>query len=256
MMEPARPAGKEVHIGGGGAEDSTTNHRILMDHDQRKYFGYDLQVAVLGGGRYQLNFKPLTVTNSMRQFFDSDGSFESWSEIRLPSVPVSMPLNEGETVALDLMANPTTGEKIVEYISVSPPSVSSGSRRDLQMGDIQMSLASPKLQINGKNWAWNQGDAHGAARGPVLWIYIPDRGRFLISFVPHAELGFKQAGEAKGSVIKFSWNGETYELKGSDRILPADGSWNVYVFQDRGYQAAYPPALYGAGDRPDSLLHP
>src|SRR5260370_37181318 len=69
MMEPARPAGKEVHIGGGGADDSTTNHRILMDHDQKKYFGYDMHVAALGSGRFQLNFKPLTVTDPMKRFF-------------------------------------------------------------------------------------------------------------------------------------------------------------------------------------------
>jgi hypothetical protein len=255
MMEPARPAGKGVNIGGGGADDSTTNHRILMDHDQKKYFGYDLQVAVLGNGRFQLNFKRLTVTDPMKRFFDADGSFQNWTEILLPSVPASMSLSDGETVALDLMTNPATGEKIVEYISVSASSGSSYSRRDLQMGDIQMSLGSPQLYTNGKHWQWNQGDAHGAARGSVLWIYLPDRGRFLLSFVPHAELGFKQAGEGRGNQIKFSWNGETFELKGGERILPADGTWNVYVYQDRGYQPGYPPVLYGASDKPESLLH-
>jgi hypothetical protein len=250
MMEPARPAGKEVHIGGGGADDSTTNHRILKDADQKKFFGYDLQVTVIDAGRFQLNFKPLSVTAVHRKFFELDG----WDEILLPSVPASMLVNDGETVALDLMANPTTGERIVEYISVSAPSSTSASRRDLQVGDIQMSLGSPQLQINGTHWAWNHGDAHGVARGAVLWMYVPDRGRFLISFAPHAELGFKQAGEGKGNQIKFSWNGETFELKSVERVLPADGAWNVYVYQDRSYQPGYPPVLYGASDRAENLL--
>jgi hypothetical protein len=249
MVEPARPRGQELHIGGGGFDDSVTNHRVLEDLDQKKYFGYNLQVGVIGGGRFQLNFKPLTVESWMR--FNLDG----WSEIPLPSVPTTMQLNDGETVALDLMVNPTTGEKIVEYITVGSPTGSGGAARDFQMNDVQMMLASPQLHLNGKSMEWNHGDSHGVASGSVVWVYVPDRGRFLISFAPHAELGFRQAGEARGAQIKFAWNGETYELRGTERIMPADGAWNVYVYQDRGYQPAYPPALYGASDKPESLLH-
>jgi hypothetical protein len=250
MLEPARPKGQSVNIGGGGFNDSVTQHRILMDDNQKRFFGYDLQVGVLGGGRFQLSFKPLT-TVMIRKTLDLD----KWTEISLSSVPSSMQLNDGDTVALDLLINPGSGEKIVEYITVSAPPGPGSSARDLQMGDIQMSLANPQLHINGRSWEWNRGDAHGYASGAVLWVHVPDRGRFLISFQPHADLGFRPAGEVNGSQVKFVWNGETYELKGSERILPADGAWNIYVYQDRGYQPGYPPALYGASDKPESLIH-
>jgi hypothetical protein len=250
MVEPPRPKGQELHIGGGGADDSNTNHRILEDMDQKRFFGYDLQVNALGSGRFQLNFKPLTVTASMHKWMDLDG----WTEIPLTSVLASKQVNDGETVAVDLMVNPGTGEKIVEYITVGSPSGSNGTARDFQMNDVQMSLASPQLRLNGKYMEWNHGDAHGTASGSMIWVYVPDRGRFLISFTPHAELGFRQAGEVRGSQIKFVWNDETYELKGTERIMPADGAWNVYVYQDRGYQPGYPPVLYGASDRAENLL--
>jgi len=251
MVEPARPKGQELHFGGGGADDGNTNHRILEDMDQKRFFGYDLQVNVLATGQFQLNFKPLTVTASMRKWMDLDG----WTEIPLPSLPASKVVNGGETVAVDLMVNPGTGEKIVEYITVGSPTGSGGTARDFQMNDVQMLLTSPQLHLNGKSLEWNHGDAHGAASGSVVWVYVPDRGRFLISFAPLAELGFRQAGEARGSLIKFVWNGETYELKGNERIMPADGAWSIYVYQDRGYQPTYPPALYGASDKPESLIH-
>src|SRR5277367_2307531 len=109
MVEPSRPKGQELHIGGGGADDGNTNHRILEDMDQKRFFGYDLQVSVLAAGQFQLNFKPLTVTASMRKWMDLDG----WTEIPLPSLPASKVVNGGETVAVDLMVNPGTGEKIV-----------------------------------------------------------------------------------------------------------------------------------------------
>jgi len=249
MLEPARPKGQPLNIGGGGFNDSITQHRILTDDEHKKFFGYDLQVTVLGGGQFQLNFRPLT-TVMIRKTLDLD----KWTEISLPSVPASLSVKDGDTVALDLLVNPGSGEKIVEYFTVSDPSTSGSSVRDLQMGDIQMALASPQLHINGKSWEWNHGDSHGSASGAILWVYVPDRGRFLISFQPHADLGFRPAGEAKGPQIKFTWNGETYELKGTERVLPAAGAWNVYVYQDQAYQPTYPPSLYGGADKPESLI--
>jgi hypothetical protein len=254
MVEPARPSGQELHIGGGGADDSNTNHRILKDSDRKKFFGYDLQVDALGNGRFQLSFKPLTVTAMTRKFFDLDG----WDEIALPSVPASKQLNDGETVAMDLLVNPNTGERIVEYITVSgslKTKSAAAPARDLQVDDIQMSLQSPQLHINGTSWAWNHGDAHGAANGAVLWVYVPDRGRFLLSFAPRAALGFRQAGEVAGSEIKFVWNGETYQFESAGKVLPTGGVCNLYVYQDQSYQPeGYPPTLYGAADKPENLI--
>jgi hypothetical protein len=257
MVEPPRPQGQELQIGGGGYDDSTTQHRILEDTQQKRYFGYDLQVDAPGNGWFPLKFKPLTVPAATRKFFDIDSG---WTEIPIPSVPAVMMVKDGETVALDLLVNPATGEKIVEYINVSSSgrtktATASGPSKDVQIGDIQMSLMSPKLLVNGKSWEWNRGDSHGAANGAVLWLYVPDKGRFLISFTPHSALGFRQAGEARGSTMKFTWNGENYELQTAGNIVPAEGTWNLYVYQDSGYQPeAHPPVLYGGGDKAEHLL--
>lgn len=247
MLEPPRPGSPELNIGGGGVDDSTTNHRVLMDPHQKKYFGYDLRVDPLGGGRFNVILKPLTMTDQNLRFFGID---TGWSQIPLPSYPNAIPLNDGETVAFNLLINPATGQKIVEYVTVNSPSKNpSVAARDLQLGDVQMSLNSPRLRINGKNWTWNTGDAHGEVNGPVLWIYIPDRGRFLFSFTPHD--GYHKAGEVRGRTMKFTWNGQAYELETQAKILSGDGTWNLYVNQDAGYRPAnYPSALYGSATTP------
>jgi hypothetical protein len=135
-------------------------------------------------------------------------------------------------------------------VTVSAPSkISTADARDFQIADIQMSLNSPRLHINGKSWDWNNGDAHGEASGAVLWIYIPDRGRFLLSFTSHG--GYRKAGEVSGRKIKFTWNGEAYELESQAKILPGEGTWNLYVNQDAGYRPErYPPALYVTATNP------
>ena len=245
MIEPPLPGSPELHIGGGGIDDSTTNHRILSDNRQKKYFGYDLRVDPLGGGRFNITFSPLTISAENLRFF---GIGSSWSQIPLPSRLDTIPVSDGETIALDLMVNPSTGQKIVEYVTVSAPGkVPTSDARDFQLADIQMYLNSPRLHINGKSWDWNNGDAHGEANGAVIWIYIPDRGRFLLSFAPRG--GYSKAGEVRGKKLKFTWNGEAYELETQARILPGDGTWNLYVNQDAGYRPErYPPALYGTAN--------
>ena len=248
MLEPPRQGSPELSIGGGGADDSTTNHRVLMDAHQKKYFGYDLRVDPLGSGRFNIMIKPLTMTDQNLRFFGIDSG---WSQIPLPSYPNTVPVNDGETIAFNLLINPSTGQKIVEYVTVNSPSKSPpAAARDLQLGDVQMSLNSPRLRVNGKSWSWNAGDAHGEANGPVLWIYVPDRGRFLFSFTPHD--GYHKAGEVRGRTMKFTWNGEAYELETQAKILPGgDGAWNLYVNQDSGYRPeSYPPALYGSATTP------
>jgi hypothetical protein len=249
MLEPPRPGSPELKIGGGGSDDSTTNHRILTDTQQKKYFGYDLQVDPLAGGRFSLTFKPLTLTSENLHFFGIDNM---WSQIPLPSYPASIQVNDGETIALDLLINPSSGQKIVEYITVSSPWKSStiaASARDLQIDDVHMSLNSPRLNIKGKRWDWNGGDAHGEANGPILWIYVPDRGRFLLSFVHHD--GYRKAGEVRDKNMTFSWNNETYEVQTQGKILPGGGPWTLYVNQDAGYRPeSYPPAPYGAAAIP------
>jgi hypothetical protein len=255
MVEPPRPSGQGVRIGGGGADDSTTQHRILTDSQQKKYFGYDLQVQPMGDGRFQLTFKPLTLSTANRNFFKLG---TDWSELQMPTVPAMMQIKDGETVALDLLVNQSAGEKIVEYISVSGVSKTKSATptnqpRDAQVSDIQMSLMSPRLHVNGKSAEWNRGDTHGVASGSVLWIYVADRGRFLVSLAPHP--GFRQAGEVRGSSLKFSWNGDNYELETAGKIAPADAALNLYILQDTGYvPEGYPPTLYGGADKPEQLL--
>lgn len=119
----------------------------------------------------------------------------------------------------------STGQRIVEYVTVSEPLKRKSPQvaaRDLQLNDVPMTLSSPRLHVNGKNWEWNRGDAHGQVEGSVVWIYVPDRGRFLFSFT--ARSGYRKAGEVRGRKVKFEWNGESYELDNGNRVFPGGRS--------------------------------
>lgn len=249
MLEPAIVGGPELRIGGGGADDSTTNHRVLTDSDRKRFFGYDLRVDPLAAGGFNVTVRPLDLSAIRLQDFRIDNT---WMFVELPSYPGSVQVKDGETLAFDLLINPSTGQKIVEYVTVSSPQrtavKTAASARDLQVSDIQMTLNSPRLFINAKHSDWNRGDTHGEANGPIVWIYVPERGRFLFSFQPHD--GYRKAGEVRGDTLKFTWNNDSYELRTQRDILTGGGAWNLYVSQDAGYKPAYPPIPYGATATP------
>ncbi|MCU1326955.1 MAG: hypothetical protein JWN34_2325, partial [Bryobacterales bacterium] len=93
MLEPVRLQ-SELSIGGGGADDATTNHRVLIDGRQKKYLGYDLSVDPKGGGRFSVNIRPLTMTPEHLQFFRLDNSY---SPMPLPAYPGVISVGDGET---------------------------------------------------------------------------------------------------------------------------------------------------------------
>ena len=101
----------------------------------------------------------------------------------------------GETVALDLFVNPTTGQKIVDYLTVEGGAkrvfTSTGNARDFSLDDISLELSKPRLSINGKLAQ----QAEVTISGPSMCIYLAGRGRFIFSLAPHPELGFQKAAK-------------------------------------------------------------
>jgi hypothetical protein len=88
-------------------------------------------------------------------------------------------------------------------------------------------------------------------------FYIPKRGRFLLSIVPHARLGFRRAGEIRGSSLRFT-SGGTYTVNRAGRIAPGDTAFHLYVRHQPEWRR-YPNAdletvTVGAADQPEDLL--
>jgi hypothetical protein len=91
-----------------------------------------------------------------------------------------------------------------------------------------------------------------------LWLYLPSRGRFLLSLVPHPSLGFSRAGEVAGGALTFTAGKDTYGIRSADRIAPAGGRFNLYVRHDPRWRpandAAHAPFMVGSAGRPEGLI--
>lgn len=112
----AIPGGKQASAYGQGGimVDGDIIHRFMNDPASGGSLGYDLSIPGDALHGYQAMFQPLTKAG------DS-------SRLIVPKFPPPQPVKDGDTISLDLMASPDGTRRIVDYIQVSMPGVSSPS---------------------------------------------------------------------------------------------------------------------------------
>jgi hypothetical protein len=99
----------------------------------------------------------------------------------------------------------------------------------------------------------------GEITGSAVWIYIPNRGRYILSLAPHPELGFRKAGEVRGTSLSFTLGADTILLNSARTVAPGDSPFNLYVLAESGWRPNYANTdvgsfLMGAADRAELLV--
>jgi hypothetical protein len=230
--------------------------RIIEDKSNKVYFGYDLTLEPLRNSPlYQLRIEPLTLSQDKLQTVVGS----TWERLSLPKYPIIPEIRVGETVAVDLMVNSSTSEKIVDYITLkaSGPAHLETPVRDFSLVDVSLNLDRPQLRMNGT--LIEPSTAFGVTiSGSAVWFYIASHGRFILSLIPHAELGFEKAGEVSDSTLTFKDGSTVYQLDCASRIAPGEGRFLLYIRHDPSWQPegiySNEPFLLGAADKAERLI--
>ena len=254
-------------------DESASNqvHRMLMDRVKRVYFGYTVQVEPQTEvNTFRLTFQPLSLTPALRNRLGDDAA--SWKALPWTKFPAPQVIRAGEVLELSLLSN-TLGQRLTEYVTVQEPprrdgfqaidsptrefSFAAGAPRDFAISDVALRLQDPRVFINGR-FEESSARAMGEESGGVVWIYIPMRGRFVISVVPNPRQGFNRAGEIRGNSMRFAVGGNDYSVTSGSRIAPGTGAYNLYVLHQPDWRPSYPNAnvdvvSIGAADSVDYL---
>lgn len=214
----------------------TTLQRFVGDDKRHVYVTYKTVVETLAEtGTYRVTFG------------DSAPAIPPWlrppadSKLISPvNYPVPQIARDGDTIAVELYAGAGTGQRLVDYIHIGrrvPILLRTEAARDAYADDAGFSMAHPRLSVNGLGLE----SLAGTIRGPVLWVYIPGRGRFLLSFQPHPDLGFGDAGEVSGNSLTFTIERNVFRIDGAERIASVgSGTYRVYVLRDAAWEPADP----------------
>jgi hypothetical protein len=230
--------------------------RVLVDNKNDLFFGYELLVERAAEARYFW----VTVRALSEEYLRELQARPSFRGLRLhpgynaTAFPAGARfLRDGDTFALDVLRNPRTGAKIVDYVRVSltnpglQQAASDNPPRDFRVDDVQLRVSDYKLKVNGETVYRSPGGCAGA----LVWFSVGDRGRFVFSLVERPGYDFQKVGAVRHNVVSFEWGGEKYEWESSLPVVGTGGNWNLWVLHDPNYRTDLfdqPGAPPGAGD--------
>jgi hypothetical protein len=230
-VEP--PGTGPAQLSGSVIPTSDGTHRVINDAAHKRQFGYDLHATLMGDGQtLRLTLGPLT---------QGHGSFDvnpSWTLIAPPSFPVVPVMRAGDAAAIDLLVNPATGQKVVEYLSVEradldPIHITKASPRDFGLDDVELFLDRPRVFINGKLLEYTA-DSRGGIRAHAVWLFLPDVGTFVVSLQPEPGHDFLKAGMLQRSTMTFRNGSSEYRVECASPIAPGSGVYNIYLHFEPG----------------------
>jgi hypothetical protein len=282
-LEPGTPPLEFGRTLTGGTTSSSTEpytvYRVVGDRSRHVYFGYQARVDVLAEpNTYQITFSPVDPQFALGLLSVGEGKPVDWTQLSTPGWGTASPqtIHLGDVIAMDLLRNPTTGQRIVDYVTVQEPARSpvvtfgnvndpprefafaTGEPRDFRQDDGELHIRAARVSVNGKLDPSTAGSKIDVS-GVVVWFYLPNRGRFLLSLTPHPDLGFRKAGEVRGSTLSFTVGSEAFMLVAGGAIAPTQAAFNLYVLQDPTWKPDYPNAnlsafIMGAADRAEALV--
>lgn len=219
-------------------DQSQTIHRIFRDDDGRYIFGYDLWVSGdTASKQFKIEARPLNaeVENNLRAL----GAAGAEPISTFPKSSAPQTLADGAEFSLDLLINKDIGVKIIDVVKVTfdrsrlgveRPAVNA---RDFSLDVVALDMKDYSLMLNASLIA--MGKSKTGCSGALLWIYIPNRGRFIFSLAPREGYPFEKSGTIAGNKIEFDVNGEHYEWLSSSAIVREEGVWNLWVLHDTQY---------------------
>jgi hypothetical protein len=206
-------------------------HHLIDDAAHKRSFGYDLLLEPSeDGNTVQLRIEPL-------RFSDPHYSVgPGFTLLPLPKYPVIPNLKVGDTVALDLLVNRATGQKIVDYLTLTRGETGRAAEaHDFSLADVEMSLDPLRVQVNGK--AVEVPASFRGTLGNVVWMYMAGHGRFVLSLFPNEKLGFQKNGVVAANTATFHEGATEIRLECRGAIAPGSERYNLYVLHEPGWRA-------------------
>lgn len=260
VIVPESASTPDTRLAGGAVVVRNVMKRYVVA-GPNTYFGYDMRVLVTTFNapgfptEMTASFEPLTLApEEMRTRMPG----VAWEQRPLATPQGSRTVKAGEVIEIDLFANPTTGQKVIDRIRVTagpepfardmPEWIATQKAvlRDLSIqaltaADVELRLRAPRLSTSTRQWPTLQ---NASAQGRLLWVIIPGVGRVTFSLVPRD--GFGPSGHVEGSRLTFDWlGGTTFFVESAEPILPAAGRIRLY--------ARIEPAPKDAGEPPFAI---
>jgi len=264
----APPQGLTCDYHGRGIVGKSYFTRIVMDSVKHEYFGYEVLLEEQQPGTYLATFGKPGV--SPLEAAATAGAGQSPWSVRTLVLPEPKVVRDGDVISIELMTFATTGDKLIDDITIQPfsqrpttrllarpglqglpgltgaraplgnraaPTVE-GTARDFSPADAEMRLSQLRATLNGTPQSITGRVSN--VMGSLVWFYLPGRGRYILSLVPRPELDFQRAGEVRGGAITLTLGGDAITLESPSEIATGNAPYNLYVLRDPEWEPTTP----------------
>ena len=231
---PIDPRG-EMGIGPGAGPQDMVN-RVIIDRAGNILFAYNLEASHgAAPGTVKIRIEPISPTSEATIIKSSSmGGRPRFTGTHLPTVSAAREfpaVQMGQAIALDILQNPSTGEKIYDVlrpIAGSAPvmSVESVPARET------ISLNRITVRVNGNSMP----APSSVVMGETVRIGIPRHGAFILAAADPHQADFTRIARADGKKLTWTTGRDRFEITSAANVLTQAEKGELWVFQDRNYQ--------------------
>jgi hypothetical protein len=228
----------EMGIGPGVGSQDLVN-RVILDRANNILFVYNLEASRgASADTVRIRIEPISAATEAGMLKDAARPGRPrFSGAHLPTVAGvrEFAVKIGEAVTLDILHNPSTGEKIYDVlrpISSSSPVMSITS----VAAPETISLKQISIRLNGRTMSAPASFIIGSA----VRIDIPRHGTYVVAaYDPHKaspDHGFAAIAHADGKTLSWALGGDRVEITSSTNVLTRAGTGVLWVYHDPHYQ--------------------
>ena len=217
LIDTASTGGNTAQIYQNGvvhASQGTFWHRVVSDKDGKVVFAYDLEAGRgSAAGTFVIRIKPVDPAYAHE--------IQKGPVATVTAVREFNAVRAGQSVAIDILSNPATGDKIFDVLQPSQ------SGEPPRVGGEEFNFQNLEVWLNGHALP----DLAGVSMtGAGAIVYIPGHGAYFVSLEsrPH----FQPAGHVERDRLWFDVDDDHVEIRSKGRLLAGSESRTVWVKHD------------------------
>jgi hypothetical protein len=228
----------EMGIGPGVGSQDLVN-RVVVDRANNILFVYNLEASRgASPDTVKIRIEPISAATEAGMLKDARPGRPRFSGAHLPTVAGvrEFPaVKIGEAVTLDILYNPSTGEKIFDVLRpiTTPPS---GMSVTVSPARKTVSLKEIALRVNGRAMSAPASFIIGSA----IRIDIPRYGTYVLAAYDPREAspqhGFAAVAHANGKTLAWAMGRDRVEITSGTNVLTLSGKGVLWVYHDPHYQ--------------------
>jgi hypothetical protein len=245
--------GGEIGIGPGPRPKQDIVDRVVVDSGGNILFAYNLEGS---RGAYPdtvtIRILPLTPQTERDLLGRANKPNEPrFSGAHVPTVSAVrefLSVKMGQGVTLDILQNPSTGEKIYDVLrpmADPPPSSASGTMMVTTRAQEVIALKEIALTVNGQPMRAPPVTITGTAAR----LDIPGHGSYTLAAYDPKNLAstytFRPIGHADGNTLRWAMDGDDVEISSRGNVLTQAVKGVLWVYHNPGYRSQ---------DQPDTVV--